>query len=126
MVEGKKLKIPIRAAESFEEDAKVLITVGDLKKLLDDKVELDLIDVRSESEYSMVRIDGAKLATRDLVEEIFEKWDKSRRLVICDHDGKESKNAATALQSRGFTDARALAGGIDAWSQVIDPLLPRY
>lgn len=126
MVEGKKLKIPIRAAESVEEEAKVLISVGELKKLLDENAAIDLIDVRSETEYSMLRIEGAQLATRDLVEEIFEKWDKSRRVVICDHLGKESKNAAKALQSRGFEGARALAGGIDAWSQAVDPLLPRY
>ena len=126
MVEGKRLKIPIRAAESVEEESKLLISVGELKKLLDEKADITLIDVRNETEHKMVRIEGAKLATRDLVEEIFEKWDKSSKIVICDHLGKESVNAARALQDRGFVETRALAGGLDAWSQAIDPLLPRY
>ncbi len=126
MVEGKRLKIPIRAAESIDEETKLLISVGELKTLLDEKADITIIDVRNENEHKIVRIEGAKLATRDLVEEIFEKWDKSSRIVICDHLGKESVNAARALQSRGFADAKALAGGIDAWSQSIDPLLPRY
>ncbi|PCI36494.1 MAG: hypothetical protein COB53_09405 [Elusimicrobia bacterium] len=126
MVEGKKLKIPIRAAESIDEEAKFLMSVGDLKKLMDEKAAFTLIDVRNENEFKIVRIDGAKLATRDLVEEIFEKWDKTSRIVICDHVGKESINATKALHGRGFTETRSLAGGIDAWSQAIDPLLPRY
>ncbi|OIO06613.1 MAG: hypothetical protein AUJ52_11890 [Elusimicrobia bacterium CG1_02_63_36] len=126
MTEAKRLKIPIRAAQAVEEDAKVLISVGELKTLMDEGAAFDLIDVRSETEYTALHLPGAKLATRDLVEQIFEKWEKTRRLVICDHLGKESKNAARALQSRGFADARALAGGLDAWSQAIDPLFPRY
>jgi rhodanese-related sulfurtransferase len=126
MAEGKPLKIPIRAAESVDEETKLLISTAELKKLIDDGADFALIDVRSETEYSVLHIEGAKLATRELVEEIFASWDKSRRLVICDHLGKESKNAAKALQSRGFEDARALAGGLDAWSQTVDPLFPRY
>lgn len=123
---GKKLKIPIRAAEAIDERAKLLITAEDLLKRIQTEKALVLIDVRSEPEFRMMRLEGAKLATRELVEEIFGSWAKDTPIVVYDHVGKEAVNAAKALASRDFTDARALAGGIDAWSQAIDPLMPRY
>jgi rhodanese-related sulfurtransferase len=37
-----------------------------------------------------------------------------------------SLNAAVFLAAQGWTDVVSLAGGIDAWSQEVDPSLPRY
>jgi rhodanese-related sulfurtransferase len=126
MANGKKLSIPIRPAEQVDEESKLLIGPADLAARLKADPKLVLVDVRSELEHRMLRIEGAKLATRDLVEEIFSKWDKATPLVVYDHKGRDGMNAAKALVARGFTDAKALAGGIDAWSQAVDPLLPRY
>lgn len=123
---GKRLKIPIQAAEAVEERARFLIRPEELKRRLDAGEKLVLIDVRSELEHRALRLEGARLATRPLVEEIFTTWDKGTPLVVFDHFGKDALTAARALSSRGFTDAKALAGGLDAWSQTIDPLLPRY
>ena len=126
MTEGKKLKIPIRAAGVVEEEARLLISAGDLKKRLDSGEKLTLIDVRSELEYKMLHIEGAKLGSRELVEDIFAKWPKDSPIVVCDHFGKDSLSAVRALETRGFTHVKALAGGIDSWSQVVDPMVPRY
>ncbi|MDE2292208.1 MAG: rhodanese-like domain-containing protein [Elusimicrobia bacterium] len=126
MASGKKLDIPIRPAEQFEADARLLISPADLAERLAKEKDLILIDVRSEMEHRMVRIEGSRLATRDLAEEIFTKWDKATPLVVYDHTGRDGLNAVKALANRGFTAAKALAGGLDAWSQAVDPLLPRY
>lgn len=126
MSTAKKISIPIRPAEQVDEEARLLISPADLAARLKKDPQLVLIDVRSELEHRMLRIEGAKLATRDLVEEIFSKWDKATPLAVYDHKGRDGVNAAKALAARGFTDAKALAGGIDAWSQAVDPLLPRY
>ena len=123
---AKKLNIPIRPAEAVESEAKLLISPLDLAARLKADPALVLLDVRSELEHRMLRLDGAKLATRELVEEIFSKWDKATPIALYDHSGKDGLNAAKALANRGFTDAKALAGGIDAWSQAVDPLIPRY
>lgn len=123
---GKKLSIPIRPAEQVEEEARLLISPADLAERLAKDPKLILIDVRSELEHRMLRIEGAKLATRDLVEEIFSRWDKAAPIVVYDHKGRDGVNAVKALANRGFTAAKALAGGIDAWSQAVDPLVPRY
>jgi rhodanese-related sulfurtransferase len=122
----KTIKIPIEAAAVVEDRAKHMISAEELQKRLATDEKIYLIDVRSEPEFRMMHLEGATLATRPLVEEIFTKWPKDRALVIYDHFGKESINAVKALVSREFTNAKALAGGLDLWSQSIDPLMPRY
>ncbi|MBI5597378.1 MAG: rhodanese-like domain-containing protein [Elusimicrobia bacterium] len=126
MSAAKNLKIPIRPAEQVEEEAKLLISPAELAARLKADPKLVLVDVRSELEHRMLRLEGARLATRELVEEIFSKWDKATPIALYDHKGRDGLNAAKALLKRGFTDIKALAGGIDAWSQAVDPLIPRY
>lgn len=126
MSAAKNLKIPIRPAEQVEEESKLLISPAELAARLKADPKLVLVDVRSELEHRMLHLPGSRLATRELVEEIFSKWDKSTPIALYDHKGRDGMNAAKALLKRGFTDIKALAGGIDAWSQAVDPLIPRY
>jgi monothiol glutaredoxin len=42
------------------------------------------------------------------------------------HHGVRSQRAAEYFQSQGFSNLRNLTGGIDAWSQLVDPSVPRY
>src|SRR2546430_1602923 len=47
--------------------------------------------------------------------------------VVCYcHHGVRSLNAAAILRQAGFANAVSLAGGINLWSQLIDPSVPRY
>jgi len=46
-------------------------------------------------------------------------------VVLC-HHGQRSLSVAMWLRGQGFERAQSLAGGIDAWSRVIDPSVPRY
>ena len=52
--------------------------------------------------------------------------DPAAPIVVYCHLGVRSAAARTLLESAGFTQARHLAGGIDAWSRSVDPALPRY
>ena len=47
-------------------------------------------------------------------------------LVIYDHTGARSMDAAAYFQGHGFENVKSLRGGIDAWSTEVDPKLPRY
>ena len=47
-------------------------------------------------------------------------------MVIYDHTGKSSLDAAAFFQGHGFKDVRCLRGGIDAWAKEIEPKMPRY
>lgn len=85
-----------------------------------------LIDVRREDEWNLARIEGAKLVTKELVDEIVGSWDKDTPIVFYCHSGIRSLNAAHFFRQQGFTNVKSMAGGIEAWSLAIDPNIRRY
>ena len=60
------------------------------------------------------------------MQEITSGWSRENLLVIYDHDGTRSMDAAAYFQGHGFDNVKSLRGGIDAWSAEVDPTLPRY
>jgi len=50
---------------------------------------------------------------------------RDKPVIVYCHHGVRSRQVAGFLREQGY-DARSLAGGIDAWSQQIDPACPRY
>lgn len=108
----------------LEAEQKILAKPDEVEAMLKEGVKV--IDIRPEPEFRMASIDGSLPATQALVDEIFEKWPKDARFVLVCHKGDQSAAAAANLSEQGFTGVRALRGGIDAWSELIDPLLPRY
>ena len=85
-----------------------------------------LLDVRTREEYDAVKIEGAQLFTQDSMQTIMSTWPKTDLLVIYDHQGTRSLDAAAYFQGHGFENVKSLRGGIDAWSAEVDPKLPRY
>ena len=84
-----------------------------------------LLDVRTREEHEAVRIDGATLFTAELMNDVT-NWPKNDLVVIYDHRGTRSLDAAAYFQGHGFVRVKSLRGGIDAWSVEVDPSLPRY
>ena len=60
------------------------------------------------------------------MQETLSTWPKDRRLLLLDHNGSRSLDAAAYFSGHGFPNVKCLRGGIDAWSVEIDPSLPRY
>ncbi len=60
------------------------------------------------------------------MQEVLSKWSRENLLVVYDHQGQRSMDAAAYFQGHGFTNVKSLRGGIDAWSAEVDPKLPRY
>ncbi len=87
-----------------------------------------LIDVREIEEYEAARIPGAELLPLSQWPTVATKklTDPAQPLLIYCHHGIRSARAADFLMRNHFTDVTNLAGGIDAWSQEIDPSIPRY
>ena len=112
--------------ESHEADAKILIAPADLAAALKTDPAAKLIDIRTREEFDAVHIAGAIFFTQELMQEILVKWDRRALTVIADHTGARSMDAAAYFAGHGFENVRALQGGIDAWSQEVDPTLPRY
>jgi rhodanese-related sulfurtransferase len=60
------------------------------------------------------------------MQQILAEGTNTRPLVVIDHQGRQALDAAAYFMGHGLTNVYCLRGGIDAWSQEIDPKLPRY
>ena len=112
--------------ESDSAERAMQIEPRDLSEQLKDRERINLLDVRTREEFEAVNIDGAKLFTQELTQEILSKWSRQDLFVIYDHTGAKCLDAAAYFQGHGFENVKVLRGGIDAWSVEVDPKLPRY
>ena len=87
---------------------------------------IHLLDVRTRQEFDSVKLPGAHLFTQEFMQKILAHWSRTNLLVIYDHQGTRSMDAAAYFQGHGFEQIKSLRGGIDAWSTEVDPKLPRY
>ena len=88
--------------------------------------KINLLDVRTREEFEAVKLPDAHLFTQELMQEILGKWSRQDLIVIYDHQGTRSMDAAAYFQGHGFENVKSLRGGIDAWSAEVDSSLPRY
>ena len=87
---------------------------------------LRLLDIRTREEWDAVHLDGAEFVNQELVQSLMGKAPRDALLVFYDHDGSASLDAAAYFAGHGFTNAKYLRGGIDAWAQEVDAKVPRY
>jgi len=114
---------------SHVEDQKMMIEPAALREALNrpGREEFKLLDIRTREEFEAVHIDGSVHFTQPLMNEILMQWPRDKgTMVLIDHVGQRSLDATAYFFGQGFSNARALAGGIDAWAQQIDSSLPRY
>ena len=110
---------------SHDSDQKIQISPQDLAALISAE-RVRLLDVRTSEEHEAVKLPGATLLTQDAVQDIFNSWDREETIVIYDHQGTRSLDAAAYFIGHGFAETKCLAGGIDAYSEHVDASLPRY
>ncbi len=105
------------------------ITVEDLAArmaaAIEDGAPLQLFDVRSAEEHTRAKIEGAVLLDESRVATV-EALSKTTSLYLHCHHGGRSMQAAQYFIGQGFCEVYNVTGGIDAWSQRIDPEVPRY
>ena len=101
------------------------IDVATLKAWLDGGKPIELFDVRSDEEISIASIPGARQLDAD-AKQYLDQLEKSTTLVFICHYGVRSHAAAEHCLKSGFADVYNVEGGIDAWSQAVDPSVPRY
>ena len=85
-----------------------------------------LLDVRGEDERILAQIKGVPSIDQALADEMVAKWPKETPIIIHCHHGIRSLSAAAYFIEKGFTDVKSMAGGIDAWTDQVDPTVPRY
>jgi len=101
------------------------MSVGDLKAAIDAGNPMEILDVRTPEERAIADIPGAALLNEGEAARI-EAMPRDTKLVLHCHHGGRSQQAAEQFVSLGFTQVFNVVGGIDAWSQEIDPDVPRY
>jgi adenylyltransferase/sulfurtransferase len=87
---------------------------------------LILLDLRESWEWDIAHIEGSQLITRENSESILSNLKKDGELILIDWKQDRSPSFVKWLVQQGFSYAKCLEGGIDAWSDKIDPSLARY
>jgi sulfur-carrier protein adenylyltransferase/sulfurtransferase len=115
------------AGDDFASDSAVAsVSVLELKRKMDAREPLTLVDVRESWEYDVARIEGARLIPLGELEERQTELPREGMLVVQCHSGVRSEEGARLLQQAGFANVYNLEGGIEAWSRDVDPTVPRY
>lgn len=103
------------------------ISATDLKARIDAGEDIQIIDVRQPEEHSFARINGTKLIPLGEIMRRMSEIDDNRETVIHCKMGARSAKAIEALQQAGFKGKLFnLRGGITAWSNEVDPRVPKY
>ena len=87
-----------------------------------------LIDCREQEELEICQINGNEWFPLSTLAETLDRLtsDTERGIVVYCHHGMRSQRAAMLLRSRGVENAFSMAGGIEAWTDLIDPSMTRY
>jgi len=116
-------------AETPRQEAKVTeseIEVTEVKEKLDRGDDFVLIDVREPHEYQICNIPAAKLIPLGEVAKRLGELDPEADIVIHCKSGMRSARACGILKAAGFKHVRNMKGGILAWSDQVDPSVPKY
>jgi adenylyltransferase/sulfurtransferase len=102
------------------------IDVTEVKRKLDSGEKFVLIDVREPHEYRIASIPGAKLIPLGEFPKHIGEFDPEADIVIHCKSGMRSAKACGILRNAGFENVRNMKGGILAWSDQVDPSVPKY
>jgi sulfur-carrier protein adenylyltransferase/sulfurtransferase len=114
-----------QAQAAEQENGVPEITVEELKQKLDNGDNVNVLDVREPHEYEVANI-GAKLIPLGELPERLVELDQAENFAIHCKTGGRSARAVQLLQRAGFQNVYNVKGGINAWSEEIDPSVPKY
>jgi adenylyltransferase/sulfurtransferase len=101
-------------------------TPVELKKMMDEHKPFVLVDVREPHEYQICRIPGSILIPLGDVPKRMNELDSADEIVVHCKSGMRSAKAVDLLMKSGFRKIHNLKGGILAWSDQVDPSVPKY
>ena len=100
------------------------VRVEELKKMIDDKENFQLIDVREPAEFAAANLKGELIPLSSVPQNV-DKISKTKKVIVHCRSGKRSANAITFLENNhGFDNLYNLKGGILDWKDKIDPSMP--
>jgi adenylyltransferase/sulfurtransferase len=98
----------------------------EVKQKIDRGHEFVLIDVRETHEYQICRIPTSTLIPLGELPKRLHELDKNAEIVAHCKSGVRSGKATNLLREHGFKNVRNMKGGILAWSDKVDPSVPKY
>ena len=116
----------VQATKTSDPSIVKTIDVYELKELMDGTKQFQLIDCREPDEYEFCNIGGELIPVGE-IESSLDRIRKDIPVVVQCRSGARSGRVVQVLQQRyGFTNLHNLEGGILAWSDEIDPDVPKY
>ena len=116
----------IRGAEPEQAAGVPEITPIELKRMMDEGRPFRLVDVREPHEFDICRIPGSVLIPLGDVPKRLNELDSAEEIVVHCRSGQRSARAVELLRKSGFRRIHNLKGGILAWSDQVDPSVPKY
>ncbi|MCS7024755.1 MAG: molybdopterin-synthase adenylyltransferase MoeB [Bryobacteraceae bacterium] len=97
-----------------------------VKALIDQKAPIVLIDVREVHEHQICNIPYAKLIPLGELPKRLHELNPADDIIVHCKSGMRSAKACDLLRQNGFLRVRNMKGGILAWSDQVDPTVPKY
>ena len=116
----------IRGEETVSQATVPELTALEVKKMMDEKKPFVLIDVREPHEYKICNIPGSKLIPLGEVAQRMNELNSADEIVVHCRSGQRSAQAVEFLMKAGFGKIHNLKGGVLAWSDQVDPSMPKY
>ena len=102
------------------------VTVQELKKLIDSKADVQLIDVREPHEYDICNLEGELIPMAEVPHHT-DRIARDKQVIVHCRSGRRSGDIILWLEkNHGFTNLYNLKGGILAWAKEIDTSMPTY
>lgn len=103
------------------------ITATELKQRLDSGEDIQIIDVREPHEVAIAKLPNSTHIPLGQILNRMSEIDPNRDTVVHCKMGGRSARAIDALKRSGFSgNLINLKGGITAWSNEVDPTVPKY
>jgi adenylyltransferase/sulfurtransferase len=102
------------------------VTAAELKAMMDRNEKFQLIDVREQYEHEYANIKGELIPMGSILSQ-HERIEKDKPVIVYCRSGNRSAVIIHEMERRfGFTNLYNLKGGIIAWSDEVDPGIPKY
>jgi adenylyltransferase/sulfurtransferase len=103
------------------------VTVQEMKQALEDpRSGIQVLDIREPHEYQIARLAGVPLLPLSVLPQRYPELSPKQPYYLCCKTGVRSLKALKFLRERGFKHVKSVRGGLTAWSEAIDPSVPKY
>ena len=102
------------------------ITVHELSKLRDQNKNIQILDVRDDSERRHASIKGTIHIKLTEIANRYQEINKGKNVFVMCHTGTRSQAVVKWLKEQNYNSAVNVLGGIDAWAALIDRSIRRY